>query len=104
MSLQVFGTPSPQGSTLTAALRQVEGLVSHLLGHLTELAAHGKVCSPGEAPGKLRLCATGRHIKLQDFQCLMAYFSASSCGQLHMPFPESQVFKLAYQEHSPVVA
>ena len=40
----MFGTAKSQGATLTAALRQVDGLVGLLKGHMAELAAHGKVC------------------------------------------------------------
>ena len=42
--MQVFGTANSQASTLTAALRQVKGLISLLKSRMTESAACGKVC------------------------------------------------------------
>jgi len=44
LCVQVFGTANFEASTLTAALRQVKGLISLLKSRMTEFAACDKVC------------------------------------------------------------
>jgi len=42
--VQVLGTANSEASTITAALRQVKGLISLLKSRMTEFAACDKVC------------------------------------------------------------